>query len=218
MSLAVGSGMPWRPDPLLRVVLLWTSLLGSVFVWLPLIRGLTQGAPYQWMLVAGVGGRGVGGDYWMLIPAAVWVLTLLYLGARSGRPPFHALLLAFHLPLAAAALYAARFHPEIFRFEGATVGVSLSLGYVAPALFVAFAALAVVWVVRDARRGQRRPAPAWQWTRANRIRIALVLVLLPLVFLLFHSGGIQSPANLAGVSLVFWQWVMINLALELPRS
>jgi hypothetical protein len=210
--------MPWRPDPLLRAVLLWTSLLGSVFIWLPLVRGLTQGAAYPWMLVAGIGGRGVGGGYWMLVPMVVWVLGLLYLGVRSARPPFHVLLLAFHLPLAAAALYAAWFRPDVFHFEGATIGASLSFGYLAPAVIVAFAAAAVVWVVRDLRRGQARPAPPWQWTRANRIRLALVLALLPVEFVLFHSGGIQSPANLAGVFLVFWQWVMVNVAMELPRS
>ena len=54
----------WRNDPLLVVILWWTALFAGVLVWLPLVRGATQGTAYQWALGGGIGGRGIGGAYW----------------------------------------------------------------------------------------------------------------------------------------------------------
>ena len=58
---------------MLRVILWWTAALAGVLVWLPLARGATQGDAYRWALAPGIGGRGMGGDYWMLLIAAVFV-------------------------------------------------------------------------------------------------------------------------------------------------
>lgn len=74
--------------------------------------------------------------------------------------------------------------------------------------------MALFWVLRDLRRSQPRPAPPRKWTRRNRIRLALVIGLLAVEAVLFRSGGITSPMNLAGVCLVFWQWTMIHLGLR----
>jgi hypothetical protein len=202
----------------LRVLLGLTALFSGVLVWLPLVRGATQGAPYRWSLADGIGGSGVGGWYWILPIAAVFVLYLLYLGWRGARPPFHALLLAFHLPLAAAVTYAARTDPDNFRLQGETIGLDISLGVIGPILFTAVAALAVLWVVRDLRSGRRRDKVPWVWTRATKVRAALVVLLVPFEVILFHSGGLQSVPNLIGVALVAWQWAMINLVLAGARE
>jgi hypothetical protein len=207
----------WRNDPLLAVVLWWTALVAGVLVWLPLVRGATQGAAYQWALAAGVGGRGIGGAYWMLVLGAVFVVSLLYLGWRGARQPFHWLLLAFHLPLAAAVIYAARTAPGAFRFEGATVGVDVSLAVIGPVLFCGIATAAIVWIVRDLRGRRSRTLEPWVWTRATRIRLTLVIVIVPLEIMLFRSGGIQSPQNLFGVVFVGWQWVLVNRLLAGAR-
>jgi hypothetical protein len=147
----------WRKDPLLVVILWWTALVAGILVWLPLVRGATQGSAYRWALTAEVGGRGIGGAYWMLIPGFVFVASLLYLGWRGARQPFHWLLLLFHLPLAAAVTYAVWTDPQGFRFEGATMGLDVSLVVIGPLLFCGIAGAALVWVVRDiqARRGTR---------------------------------------------------------------
>src|SRR5262245_43176423 len=201
----------WRRDPLLAVILTWTALVAGVLVWLPLVRGATQGNAYQWALMGGIGGRGVGGSYWLLILGAAFVLPLLYLGWRGGRPPFHGMLLAFHLSLAAAVAYAAWSDPQSFRFEGATLGVDASLAVVGPLLFCGAAVAAIVWVVRDLHAHRAREPIPWVWTRATRIRLFLILAIVPLQVLLFRSGGIQSTQNMIGVALVGWQWVMLNL-------
>ena len=53
-------------------------------------------------------------------------MSLLFLGWRGGRQPFHWLLLGFHVPLAVAVTYAAATNPQDFRFEGATMGIEPS--------------------------------------------------------------------------------------------
>jgi hypothetical protein len=208
----------WRSDPLLAVILWWTALVSGILVWLPLVRGATQGSAYQWALADGIGGRGIGGDYWALVPAAAFVLPLLYLGWRGGRPPFHGLLLAFHLPLAAAVTYAAWNDPRDFRFEGATVGLDVSLAVAGPVLFCGLAVAAIFWVLRDLRiRRARGPVP-WVWTRGTRVRMLLFVILVPLEVVMFRSGGIESPWNVIGVALVGWQWVLLNLILVRARE
>jgi hypothetical protein len=214
----MGSRLASRSQAVLRVLLSWTALVSGVLVWLPLVRGVTQGSIYRWAFAPGIGGRGVGGDYWLLLVAAVFVGVLLYTGWRGARRPFHWLLLLFQVPLAGAVAYAVWRNPEDLRFEGATLGIDVSLAIAGPLLFGGFAALAVLWVVQDLRSGRVATLVPWVWTRATRVRAVLIAVLFPLEALLFRSGGIQSGANVVGVTLVFWQWVMINRALASARS
>jgi len=207
-----------RRDALLIMILWWTALVAGVLVWLPLMRGATQGAAYRWELVRGIGGQGIGGDYWMLVVAAAFVLVLLDLGWRGGRKPFHWLLLMFHLPLAAGVTWAAVTDPAGFRFEGATIGLDVSLALIGPVLFCGVAIAAIGWVVRDLRAGRAQERVPWVWTRATRIRLAILLALIPLEVVLFRSAGIQSTQNVIGVALVGWQWVLVNLILSRARA
>jgi hypothetical protein len=55
------------------------------------------------------------------------------------------------------------------------------------------------------------------WTRAARVRLALLLAIVPIEVVLFRSGGIQSVQNMIGVVFVGWQWVMINRLLAGAR-
>jgi polyferredoxin len=207
----------WRKDPLLAVILLWTALFAGVLVWLPLVRGATQGTAYSWALTAGIGGRGIGGAYWVLIIGAAFVLALLYLGWRGGRQPFHWLLLGFQVPLAAAVTYAAWTDPKGFRFEGATLGLDVSLALIGPVLFCGIACAAIFWVLRDLRARRPRQVAEWDWTRAARVRLLLLVAIIPLEVLMFRSGGIQSAQNVIGVALVGWQWVLVNRVLAGAR-
>ena len=123
----------------------------------------------------------------------------------------------FHLPLAAAVTRAAWADPQGFRFEGATIGLDVSLAVVGPVLFCGFAGAALVWVVRDLRSGHSRALAPWVWTSAARVRLALLLAMVPLEVLLFRSGGIQSSQNIIGVALVGWQWILLNRILAGAR-
>jgi hypothetical protein len=37
-----------RRDPLLAVILTWTAIVAGILVWLPLVRGATQGSEWAW--------------------------------------------------------------------------------------------------------------------------------------------------------------------------
>lgn len=66
--------MAWKPDPLLKALLIWT-MLTLIIIWLPLVRGLMDGETYQWansIWGMQIGGSGVRGDYWLLLVQAIW--------------------------------------------------------------------------------------------------------------------------------------------------
>lgn len=81
--------MVWKPDRLLRSILIWTAIT-FIIVWLPFVRGLMDGNTYEWgnyFFGMQFGGRGVHGDYWLLVIQAVFGILLLYLvGAERGHP------------------------------------------------------------------------------------------------------------------------------------
>src|SRR3954466_11502837 len=95
----------WRPDAVLRALLLWTSVL-TITVWVPLVRASIEGHAYQWSFASGIGSQCVGGSYWVLLLSAVFVITLFYFGWRGARQPFPGLLIMLHGFLASIGVYA----------------------------------------------------------------------------------------------------------------
>ena len=74
--------MPWKPDKLLKAILIWT-VLTLVIVWLPLVRGLMDGDSYQWGYSFWgwqASSHGIRGDYWLVVLQAILGVVLLYLG------------------------------------------------------------------------------------------------------------------------------------------
>ncbi|MGH9934757.1 MAG: hypothetical protein ACREAM_00845 [Blastocatellia bacterium] len=203
----------WKPDRLLKSILIWT-MITAIMTWLPLIRGLMDGDTYQWGSAfwgVQLGGRGIGGDYWVLPLQAGFVIWLLYLGWRGAKRPFHWLLLLWHLPLSIGVTSIAIRYPDDFRFRGDTFGVDVSLAWVGPLLFGSFALLSGVWVARDLRRDQTRMIMPLQ--RANRVLLAVMLSLLPVQFFLLRFGEPRGAADKIGVLLTILQWVGLNIAL-----
>jgi hypothetical protein len=205
--------MIWKPDRLLKVILIWT-MLTFIIVWLPLVRGLMDGESYQWgSMFWGFqfGGRGLRGDYWLLVLQALFGLTLLYLGWRGAQQPFHWLLLLWHIPLAMEATYNSLRSPEDYRFRGDTLGVDVSLAWVGPLLFGGVALLSILWVIRDLRRGKEKVVPPW--TRSNRLLLLTAVSLLPIQFFLLRYGVPHGLTDQIGVILTMLQWMLINLGL-----
>ena len=204
--------MAWRPDRLLRVVLVWT-MITMVVVWLPLIRGLMDGASYEWgnsLWGISFRGNGLQGDYWILPLLATFSLSLLYLGWRGARQPFHWLLLAWNVPNAIEAAYLGIRFPERYRFQGDTLGVDVSLAWFGPAFFGLLALLSIAWVVRDLRRERDRQAP--DWTRKNQVVLIATISFLPVQFVLLRIGADGDLLDVIGVLLTILQWVMVSLA------
>lgn len=205
--------MLWKPDRLLRAILIWTAVT-LIIVWLPFVRGLMDGDSYQWgnyFFGIQFGGRGLHGDYWLLVIEAAFGILLLYLGWRGARPPFHWLLLLWQILMAAQACYNSFTSPEDYRFKGDTLGVDVSLAWVGPVLFGGFALLSVLWVMRDLRTQREKVVP--KWSRANSVFLLIVLALLPIQFVLLRFGEQHGTGDQLGVIFTMAQWVLINFAL-----
>jgi hypothetical protein len=205
--------MFWKPDRLLRAILIWTTVT-FIIVWLPFVRGLMDGDSYQWgyeFFGKQFGGRGVHGDYWMLVIEATFGILLLYLGWRGARPPFHWLLLFWQILMAAQACYNSFTSPEDYRLKGDTLGIDVSLAWVGPVLFGGFALLSLLWVVRDLRTRPQKIAP--QWNRTNSMILLIVLILLPIQFVLLRFGEQHGQNDQIGVLLTVTQWILISCAL-----
>lgn len=202
----------WIPDRTLRALLTWTALTTLVF-WLPTVRGAFDGPSYQWALV-GFGGRGLHGDYWFPVLGSALALATQILGWRGARPPFHVLLLGWHLLLAIGISYVAVAQAEEFRLRGDTLGIDVSLAWVGPLLFGIPAALACRWGWRDLRRRRHEPVPPW--CRRNTLWLAGLVLLLPAQFALLRPGPPRSIADQLGVLLTIVQWLLLGRALR-PR-
>ena len=209
-------GAAWKPDALLKGLLIWTSLLTGLIAWLPFMRATIEGQAYKWVFGGGIGGRGTAGDYWLLVSAGLFSATLLYAGWRGARQPFHWLLLFLHGSLAVAVTYAAVRAPEQLVFEGATWGIQFSFATIGPALFWGVFASAAFWVIRDVRQHRQRSSPSWVWTRANRVRLGLVLAIVPTQIILLRTWGPFSVGAMCGVALTIWQWFMMTYRLIEP--
>jgi hypothetical protein len=199
-----------KPDRLLRILLGWTAVT-FIFVWLPLIRGPMDGASYIWGASywgLSVGGSGIGGDYWLLVVQGFVGLSILALGWRGARPPFHVLLLLWHGVLGTAAAYSAFKNPDQYRFRGDTLGIDVSLAWAGPLFFGSFFLLAVPWTFKDLRRGQRRIVPAW--SRTNASWLAVLLALLPVQFVLLRFGQSHGLTDQIGVVLTIVQCLMLG--------
>jgi hypothetical protein len=205
-----------RPDRLLKVILVLTAFT-MIVIWLPLIRGLMDGSSYQWghsLLGKQFGGRGVSGDYWLLVLQAIIGVALVFLGWRGAKQPFHWLLLLWNASGVLNAFYNAIQFPEDYRLQGDTLGVDVSLAWVAPVFWSILMVLSLLWVTRDLKSGATKETPTWQ--KSNRVLLIITAAMLPVQFLLLRFGEPHGPRDQIGVILTMTQWFVFNLAL-VPR-
>jgi hypothetical protein len=200
---------PWRPNPLLSALMIWSAVTFLIF-WLPAVRGLLDGASYEWAGLFGFRGAGVAGDYWFPVFASALAVTFLVLGWRGARPPFALLLLGWHGFLALGATRIALTRPDDFRFQGDTLGVDFSLVWLGPLLFGGFFLLALIWVARQRRRTEPVNVPGWN--ARNWLLAGIAVGLLPVQFGLLRSGLPHGTTDQLGVLLTIVQWALINAA------
>jgi hypothetical protein len=204
--------MSRKLDRLLKGILILTSAT-MIVTWLPLVRGIMDGSSYKWgqsFIGISLSGNGVGGQYWVLVVQAVIGISLVYLGWRGARPPFHLLLLLWNVPSAVNAFFNAIRFPEEYRFQGDTLGVDVSVAWVGPLFWGSLALLSIVWVVRDLKRDGSREVPPW--TQRNTILMTLVIALVPIQFLLLRFGTQHGTNDQIGVILTMVQWILLNLS------
>ena len=204
-----------RPDRVLKVLVGWIAYL-LIFSWLPLVRAIFDGETYQWGTThfgRMFRGAGLSPDAWLLVFKAALLITLLWLALRRRGQLFRWLLLAWSTTLALDALYLTATQPESLEFHGDTLGIHLNLGPVVIAAFAGFAALAGYWV---ARRSRREPIVT-RWQPANSKRLAALLLLLPIQFLLLRFGEPHGTTDAIGVLITIAQCPLLAFALY-PRQ
>lgn len=207
------SDQPWRPSRVLRLLLWWTSLV-FLTAWLPLVRGAFDGASYEWgtsYFGRAFAGAGVGGDYWLPIVRVAFGLLLLVLGWRGARGPFPWLLVGWQAFGLADAVHSAVTDPEAFRFRGDTLGVDVSLAWLAPTFYAAALFLSLWWLAK--RRGEalaRDPG----WSTRNFYWLAALAALLPIQLVLLRSGAPHGTTDQLGVVLTMVQWFLLPFALR----
>lgn len=188
-----------------------------MFFWLPFVRGLMDGSSYEWGLGA-IGGSGLAGDYWVIALIVAFTATTLYLGWRGACGPFAPLLLLWHVPFGLLGLAGVRFYRDaIPPLRGDTLDFEMSLAWAA-LIPTVFAALAIWWVVRQARLGRSAVGQPPAWTKANRVIGWIALALVPLQFGLLRPGEPHDATDQIGVLLTMLQWVLLNLAVVPWRS
>ena len=198
----------------MNIPLTWTSLT-FLLAWLPFVRSAMDGDSYTWGFFWWgfiVGGSGISAQYWILVVEVALGVTLLWLGSRGARKPFHWLLLGWHTALFTSFTYQSWANPQDFRFQGDTAGIDFSLAWVGPVLIGGFLAASIFWVVRDLRKPISRQVASW--SRANTIWLGSLIALLPIQFVLLRFGG---KTDIIGVLITVFQWMLLTEALK-PRG
>jgi hypothetical protein len=191
------------PDRIARTVIGLFTLTTVVFR-LPAVRGAFDGPSYQWELF-GLGGRGVGGDYWFPVVGASGALAVVAGAWRCRRWAF-VVLAAWSVLVFVAVLVVGASNPNHFRFRGDTLGIDVSLAWIGPLLFGAGAILSLVAAWRQFRHS---PAVA-PWNRRNMQWAVVLVAALPFQFVLLRFGSAESLSDQIGVLVTIVQWFMVG--------
>jgi len=192
-----------------RYILLVGLTLAFILAWLPAVRGLLDGPTYEWGLSLfghQFSGSGTDGDYWFVASEAVLGIITLYLGWRSPGFFFKAFSLLFSGVWLADAVWSNILTGEGQVFEGATLGVNVSVGLLFLAFFGLMFMLALVWALFG-RLG--RPP---RWGLANSELLSIAVLLLPVQYLLLSTGEAREFSDQFGVLITMAQWLILSLS------
>ena len=192
-----------------RLVLMMGLTVVTVLGWLPLVRCLLDGPSYEWgttLFGHQFSGAGLAGDFGYLLAFTGVALVLLYLGWRRPGAPFKIASVLWTGAMLANALHMLMADPAA-TFEGATLGVSVSMGLISAVVYGALFALALVW----AWLGRAGEPP--RWGLANTVILVVALLMLPLQYLLLSSGQGRETSDVIGVLMTMGQWGLLSLSL-----
>jgi len=186
---------------------MWLLTLPLILYWLPFLRSLFDGASYEWgnsLFGRVFHGAGTSGDFWFPAAGTILGVVLLWSGWRGPDRIFRPLALIVAGLWFADAAYMIGSGNDIM-FEGATLGVSLSIGRIALAYYGVLLAL-ILWSLR---RPGRAGLPLGI---ANYALLAVVLALLPVQYFLLSAGRGQEANDQTGVIITICQWLLLSAA------
>ncbi len=192
-------------------------LLGFLVAWLWWVpmRCLLDGNEFQWGSSFGfakLGGNGMLGDFPILVLLSAYIISMIYLGWRGARLPFHIMLFVWCAVEFATATVSAVQNPEAYRFRGDTFGIDISLALVGPTIWGILLLVALFWGTMDLL-GKRGKPSFPKWTRTNTLLIIIVFSMLPVQFLLFQNGQQHGLTDKIALGLTIMQWVLFNFSL-----
>ena len=155
-------------------------------------------------------GDGVGGDLWFLVGQTAIGIAIVWLGTRP-RPGalFVGLLSGWSALLLGSSVYQALTTTEDIRFRGDTLGIDVSIKWVAPISYVVLFGLVLTWLAL--RAGSERSITEERESRPGFL--ILLLALLPIQFLLLRFGAPHGTTDQIGVIVTILQWVFLPWAL-----
>jgi hypothetical protein len=198
----------WKKDRLLFIILIYTGLSVYEPAWRLLLRGLFEGADFQWQ-IGPIGGSGVGGHYWVVVTIVLYGFVMLWLGWRGGKRPFPGMLLIWALFLLSQST-GLLLSGSVY--VGETIAAEFALD---PLLFLVdltYLILAIVWIARTRRRGDDW-LPTAPWQRRNWFLSGTAVFLLLPIYLFLTTGEQHGTSDQLGVILTFVHWLILNAAL-----
>lgn len=194
----------------------WLTLIVSLtfmLVWLPLLRSLFDGSSYQWgMNYFGfqLQGAGITPSYMFLVVQLVFYVALFVSMYRvQNRKVYYVLLLLWFVHVFGNLLADIAINGDT-RFEGDTLGVSISLFWIVLPL----SALALLLIFLAIRADGRATPQSIPWNAKNRTLLWLILGPLPIQAILLASGEPHGVTDQIGVVLTIVQCFLLPLVVR----
>ena len=194
----------------------WLTLIISltfILVWLPLLRSLFDGSSYQWGLNYfgfQLHGAGITPSYLFLVVQLVFYVALFVSIYRvQNRKVYYVLLLLWFVHVFGNLLADIAINGDT-RFEGDTLGVSISLFWIVLPLS-ALALLLIFLAIRADRRATPQSIP---WSAKNRTLLWLILGPLPIQAILLAAGEPHGVTDQIGVILTIVQCFLLPLVVR----
>ena len=193
---------------LFGVVMFWT-VLTTLFAWLPLVRIIARPEGYTWQIL-GLSGSGLEGPFWVFVPLTAYAVALLYTAGRGPRAWFHPLLILWHLTVTGVIITALVQAGRDAFWQGQALHLTIPMWIIVVPTLV-FTVLALVWVAQD----RRQPAtPVAPWCRTNTSRLVGSLVLLMVGFVLFRTGTNYNWVTAVAVVTTVLHWITLAWSFE----
>ena len=198
------------PGRAAQAAMMWLLTLPFILYWLPFLRSIFDGASYQWghsLFGHGFSGAGLSGDFWFPCLGVALGVILLWSGWRGPDRLFRPLALVVAGIWLADAIHTLLSGEDI-AFEGATLGMTLSVGRIFLAYYALLLAL-LLWTFRAPAR------PGRPLGRANKLLLLAVILLLPVQYLALSSGQGREASDQIGVLITIGQWLLLSAAFAL---